>query len=230
MADKTTNAVEVLDAEWEKQQAQTDPEPAKEPEAPTAEQPKQEGPKVENKQEHAFKEMRAELAKLKAELEEAKKAKTEPTEQKQAASKKEESEVERLKRELEELKEGMTKKEQTSKIDTINNEVNKLTTELELTDDEMRSIIDQLGTDGYTIDTLLAMPIKSIGKLIKGYAADTVTEKKTQKALASKKKFVEEKHADEPGGNDDPFSADALKKEMEAYARQNKPWLYEKRK
>lgn len=230
MADKTLNPVEALDKAWEEGQItdQAEPETEVEEKVETQTQSNDET-KTEDKTDHAFKEMRAELKALKAALAEAQKAKEEQPDKTQTESPKQsDNEVERLKQELSKMKEEMAEKERTAKVDALNGEINRLTSELEISDDEMRSIIDQIGADGYTLEALLAMPQKAIGKLIKGYAADTIVEKKTQKALSKKKAFVEEKVSGELSGDDDPYSADALKKDIEAYARKTKPWLFKK--
>lgn len=234
MADTTLNPVEALDKQWAEEQADLAKQPEKTPEEEKPADTKQvDTPKEkpeDNKQEHAFKEMRAEIAALKKQLEEAKATKesTPAKAEEQAVPPKVLEELELTKKELREIKESMTQKEKTTRIEGFNGELNRFAEEYGLSDDEIRSIVDQMGADGYTIDTVTAVPTKSIGKIIKGYAADLVAEKVKQNTLKGKKKFQEEKLTDEPTGTDDPFSADALKKEMEAYARKNKPWLNKK--
>lgn len=231
MADTKLNPVEALDQQWADEQAELAKQPEQTPveekpaEAKPVDTPKEKP--EDNKQEHAFKEMRAEIAALKKQLEEAKTT-TPAKAEEQLVPNKVLEELELTKKELREIKESMTQKEKATRVEGFNGELNRFAEEYGLSDDELRSIVDQMGADGYTIDTVTAVPTKSIGKIIKGYAADLVAEKVKQTTLKGKKKFQEEKLADEPTGTDDPFSADALKKEMEAYARKNKPWLNKK--
>ena len=235
MADEQLNPVESLDAEWEKEQAKMVPEQddsQKEESKEETKEQKDEPKQKEDKSEHAFKEMRAEIAELKKQLEEAKKATTKEndssTAKEQVVPNEVLKELELTKQELKEIKESMTQRERNTRIEGFNAELNRFASEYGLSDDEARSLIDQMGADGYTIDTITAVPTKSIGKIIKGYAADLVAEKEKQKVLKGKKIFQEDKLAEEPNGSDDPFSADALKKEMREYDRERRPWLYKK--
>jgi hypothetical protein len=69
--------------------------------------------------------------------------------------------------------------------------------------------------------------------MLNGYAQDIIVERKVQERLSSLEKNgtspAPEKHKNTVSSKKpDPFSKEALDDEMDAYKRENFPWLYKK--
>lgn len=256
MPENKMAAIEKLDREYEESlkeeqpEAEVSEEPKQEEKAVEAkEQPK------DNKQDHAFKQMREENARIKKEkddlekrirkLEQAAKGNGYESVDALATELEEKSleqqsktnnvpkdvlrELDMTKRQLQEARESMTQRERDTKLEAISMEINRLSESLDLDEDKTRDLIDQMGADGYTVDTLLMLPIKSLSRVLKGYASDYITEKEVQKKLSDKKKFSEDKvKTTKQAEPDDPYSAESLKKELELWDRQEHPWKYKK--
>lgn len=258
MPENKLSAIEQLDKEYEESlkatpEAEPVVEEVKDEPAPVVEEKKAEQPK-ENKQDHAFKQMREENARIKKEKEEIEKrlqklesiAKdtgfksaddliyqmedklVEQASQQQNVPKQVLRELDMTKKELQTAKEELSTRERQQRITAINSEIESISKNLKIEEAQMEEIVDQMGVDGYTVETLMMLPAKSIGKIVKGYASDYITEREVQTKLSTQKKaFKEEKHntITKEVSSGDPFSSEALAKDLADYKKQNYPWM-----
>lgn len=137
-----------------------------------------------------------------------------------------------IKKKLATIEQEKIKLEQQSKLATIGSELEKASTSIGLSKTEFDNLLNQMGEDGFTIDSLVNLPTKSVVNIFNGYASSIITERKVQERLSKMQKgeFKEEKHT-APAATPkapNPFSLDELKKEMEQYAKENMPWLMKK--
>jgi len=121
----------------------------------------------------------------------------------------------------EELKSTKKEKEaafRTSQIQRFTNSLDTLARENGLTEAEKQQIINQLETDGYTIDDIVN--IKSPKRLLTGYMIDKIAEKKVQSKLKQQKKevFADEKHNSSAEVTEDDLEK-RIADEMKQYAK-----------
>ena len=142
----------------------------------------------------------------------------------------------RVLKELQETKERLSKIEKekeevvkSSQISRVNNTISKFATKHKLSEDDMSKIIQTMGGDNVTVDILVATPNETLEKMLTGYAQDILIEKKVQERLAKMETEdtpKSEKHKNTvTSKKPDPFSKEALADEMEAFRKQNYPWL-----
>jgi hypothetical protein len=142
----------------------------------------------------------------------------------------------RVLKELQETKERLSKIEKekeevvkSSQISRVNNTISKFATKHKLSEDDMSKIIQTMGGDNVTVDILVATPNETLEKMLTGYAQDILIEKKVQERLAKMETEdtpKSEKHKNTvTSKKPDPFSKEALDDEMNAFRKQNYPWL-----
>jgi hypothetical protein len=142
----------------------------------------------------------------------------------------------RVLKELQETKERLSKIEKekeevvkSSQISRVNNTISKFATKHKLSEDDMSKIIQTMGGDSVTVDILVATPNETLEKMLTGYAQEILIEKKVQERLAKMETEdtpKSEKHKNTvTSKKPDPFSKEALDDEMEAFRKQNYPWL-----
>ena len=142
----------------------------------------------------------------------------------------------RVLKELQDTKERLSKIEKekeevvkSSQISRVNNTISKFATKHKLSEDDMSKIIQTMGGDSVTVDILVATPNETLEKMLTGYAQDILIEKKVQERLAKMETEdtpKSEKHKNTvTSKKPDPFSKEALDDEMEAFRKQNYPWL-----
>jgi hypothetical protein len=142
----------------------------------------------------------------------------------------------RVLKELQETKQRLSKIEKekeevvkSSQISRVNNTISKFATKHKLSEDDMSKIIQTMGGDSVTVDILVATPNETLEKMLTGYAQDILIEKKVQERLAKMETEdtpKSEKHKNTvTSKKPDPFSKEALDDEMNAFRKQNYPWL-----
>jgi hypothetical protein len=142
----------------------------------------------------------------------------------------------RVLKELQDTKERLSKIEKekeevvkSSQISRVNNTISKFATKHKLSEDDMSKIIQTMGGDSVTVDILVATPNETLEKMFTGYAQDILIEKKVQERLAKMETEdtpKSEKHKNTvTSKKPDPFSKEALDDEMDAFRKQNYPWL-----
>jgi hypothetical protein len=140
-------------------------------------------------------------------------------------------------KELQDTKQRLVKIEQErndavqrTNINRVNTAISKFAEKNRLAESEMEKIISKMGEDNVTIDILVAAPKETLDKMLTGYAQDIIIERKVQEKLAAMEKNgttpAPEKHKNTVSSKKpDPFSKEALNDEMEAFRKQNYPWL-----
>ena len=212
-------------------------------------------PKVD-KDAAAFKEMREEKAKLKAELEEKQRLLEEFEMMSKASGfgdmnqlldqwKQQQIEqeaktrgvpadvlkqIEEQKKRLEKLEKEKQELESKTRQQTVVKQIDSIVAELKLTPQEADTLINNMGADGVTWEQLLVLPPAAISNAVKGYATPIILEKERQ-ALIKKQQSKDEFQEDKIQGKrtspkkNDPYSQEALQKEMEQYRKKNFPHL-----
>lgn len=142
-------------------------------------------------------------------------------------------ELQDTKQRLAKIEQEKNNQEKNSKINSLSTEVKNFEKELQLTQAQVTGILTEMEKDGYTVDTLVGLPINSVNRLLKSYAVDILAEREYQKRLSKdngKPDMKEDKFKGKAPKkpNQDPFSADALKDELEAYEREIAPWKFKK--
>ena len=138
--------------------------------------------------------------------------------------------IEEQKRRLEKLEREKNELEQKTKQQTVVKQIDSIVAELKLTPQEADTLINTMGADGVTWEQLLVLPPAAISNAVKGYATSIILEKERQsliKKQQSKDEFQEDKiqgKRTNPKSND-PYSQDALQKEIEEYRKKNFPHL-----
>jgi hypothetical protein len=138
--------------------------------------------------------------------------------------------IEEQKRRLEKLEREKNELEQKTKQQTVVKQIDSIVSELKLTPQEADTLINTMGADGVTWEQLLVLPPAAISNAVKGYATPIILEKERQsliKRQQSKDEFQEDKiqgKRTNPKSND-PYSQDALQKEIEDYRKKNFPHL-----
>ena len=170
----------------------------------------------------AFKEMREEKAKLKAELEEKQRLLEEFEMMSKASGfgdmnqlldqwKQQQIEqeaktrgvpadvlkqIEEQKKRLEKLEKEKQELESKTRQQTVVKQIDSIVAELKLTPQEADTLINNMGTDGVTWEQLLVLPPAAISNAVKGYATPIILEKERQaliKKQQSKDEFQEDK-------------------------------------
>jgi hypothetical protein len=137
------------------------------------------------------------------------------------------------KQRLAKIEQEKNNQEKNSKISTLGNEVKNFEKELQLSETQMTGILQEMEKDGYTVDSLVTLPINSVNRLLKSYAVDILAEREYQKRLSKdngKPDMQEGKFKNKATKKPsvDPFSSDALKDELEAYEKEIAPWKFKK--
>lgn len=170
----------------------------------------------------AFKEMREEKAKLKAELEEKQRLLEEFEMMSKASGfgdmnqlleqwKQQQIEqeaktrgvpadvlkqIEEQKKRLEKLEKEKQELESKTRQQTVVKQIDSIVAELKLTPQEADTLINNMGADGVTWEQLLVLPPAAISNAVKGYATPIILEKERQaliKKQQSKDEFQEDK-------------------------------------
>jgi len=217
---------------------------------------KDEEDKQSKKDAAAFKEMREQQAKLKAELEEKQRLLEEFEMMSKASGfgdmnqlldqwKQQQIEqeaktrgvpadvlkqIEEQKKRLEKLEKEKQELESKNRQQTVVKQIDSIVAELKLTPQEADTLINNMGADGVTWEQLLVLPPAAISNAVKGYATPIILEKERQ-ALIKKQQSKDEFQEDKIQGKrtspkkNDPYSQEALQKEMEQYRKKNFPHL-----
>jgi hypothetical protein len=103
-------------------------------------------------------------------------------------------------------------------IQKFTNSLDTLAQENGLTEPEKQEIVNQLESDGYTIDDIVN--IKSPKRLLTGYMVDKIAERKVQSKLKQQKKevFADEKHNSSAEVTEDDLEK-RIADEMKQYAK-----------
>jgi hypothetical protein len=140
-------------------------------------------------------------------------------------------------KELQDTKERLVKIEkerneavQRTNVSRVNTAISKFATTNKLNDSDMEKIIAKMGEDNVSIDMLISAPKETLDKMLTGYAQDIIIERKVQEKLAAMEKSdttpAPEKHKNTVSSRKpEPFSKEALDDEMDAFRKQNYPWL-----
>jgi hypothetical protein len=213
-------------------------------------------PQKDNKQDYAFKQLREEASNAKKQLQNYEASLKELDELAQAqgfkthkeflaAWKEKQVEAEARQRnidpkvlkELNETKERLNKieiekkdAEQKVSLGKVNATIDKFAAKHKLDEASITKILNTMGEDNVTIETLVTTPIETLEKMLNGYAQDIIVERKVQERLASLEANgsspAPEKHKNTTSAKKaDPYSKEALDSEMEAFKKANYPWL-----
>jgi hypothetical protein len=146
----------------------------------------------------------------------------------------------RVLRELQETKQRLAKIEkekdeavQQGNINRVNTTISRFSSTNKISEEDIQKIISKMGEDNLTVDMLVNTPTETLEKMLNGYAQDIIVERKVQERLSSLEKNgtspAPEKHKNTVSSKKpDPFSKEALDDEMDAYKKENFPWLYKK--
>lgn len=139
-------------------------------------------------------------------------------------------EMEDQKRRLSAIEQEKQEIERKAKQREVVGQIDAVVADLKLTKEQADTVINKMGEDGVTWEQLLVLPPKAIENSVRGYASDILLEKERQTLLKGKerKQKLQEgkiKTKKSKGKSNDPFSDEALKKEMEEYKKQNYPHL-----
>jgi hypothetical protein len=120
--------------------------------------------------------------------------------------------------------------EQQAAMSRINSTIDKFASKYKLDESAVQQILNNMGKDNVTIESLILTPPETLEKMLNGYAQDTIVERKVQERLASLEANgnspAPEKHKNTTSAKKaEPFSKEALDAEMEAFRKQNYPWL-----
>ena len=120
--------------------------------------------------------------------------------------------------------------EQQAAMSRINSTIDKFASKYKLDESAVQQILNNMGKDNVTIESLILTPPETLEKMLNGYAQDTIVERKVQERLASLETNgnspAPEKHKNTTSVKKaEPFSKEALDSEMEAFKKQNYPWL-----
>ena len=213
-------------------------------------------PQKESKQDYAFKQLREEAATSKKQLQEYEDkmkdlnalaqaqgfntyddfVKAWKDRQLEEQAKKQNTDP-RVLKELNETKSRLTQIEKEKieadkqvKLNKINTTIDKFAIRYGLNDENVKNIINKMGEDNLTLESLLITPSETLDKMLTGYAQDIIIERKVQEKLAELEKNgttpAPEKHKNTVSSKKpDPFSKEALNDEMDAFKKENYPWL-----
>ena len=213
-------------------------------------------PQKESKQDYAFKQLREEAATSKKQLQEYEDkmkdlnalaqaqgfntyddfVKAWKDRQLEEQAKKQNTDP-RVLKELNETKSRLTQIEKEKieadkqvKLNKINTTIDKFAIRYGLNDENVKNIINKMGEDNLTLESLLITPSETLDKMLTGYAQDIIIERKVQEKLAALEKNgttpAPEKHKNTVSSKKpDPFSKEALNDEMDAFKKENYPWL-----
>jgi hypothetical protein len=143
----------------------------------------------------------------------------------------------RVLKELNETKSRLTQIEKEKieadkqvKLNKINTTIDKFAIRYGLNDENVKNIINKMGEDNLTLESLLITPSETLDKMLTGYAQDIIIERKVQEKLAALEKNgttpAPEKHKNTVSSKKpDPFSKEALNDEMDTFKKENYPWL-----
>lgn len=240
-SDEETDAWE--DVEPGEEESDEDEFVEQEDDAPAVEEPTKPQP---SKEEFAFGKLRYENSELKSKLEEQEKYSRKLEEmatnlgysnaddllkayedqqiQKEAQQKNVDPEVYRkmvtMERELESIKQREAEAKRQVGVQRFSQSLDRIASEIGLDDKEKVSMVEQMETDGYTLEDIAR--IKNPERFIKGYAADKIAERKYQDLLASEKKAKKLKEPKLRGESEPPTDWEKeLEKELEQYAKEN---------
>lgn len=240
-SDEETDAWE--DVEPGEEESDEDEFVEQEDDAPAVEEPTKPEP---SKEEFAFGKLRYENSELKSKLEEQEKYSRKLEEmatnlgysnaddllkayedqqiQKEAQQKNVDPDVYRkmvtMERELESIKQREAEAKRQVGVQRFSQSLDRIASEIGLDDKEKVSMVEQMETDGYTLEDIAR--IKNPERFIKGYAADKIAERKYQDLLASEKKAKKLKEPKLRGESEPPTDWEKeLEKELEQYAKEN---------
>ena len=138
-------------------------------------------------------------------------------------------ELEQTKQRLNEIEKEKNEAVKQTQFTKVNNVISKFASSNKLSSQEMDRIIETMGTDNVTPEMLISAPAETLEKMLTGYAQEILIEKKVQERLAKMETEdtpKSEKHKNTvTSKKPDPFSKEALDDEMEAFRKQNYPWL-----
>lgn len=104
--------------------------------------------------------------------------------------------IEEQKKRLEKLEKENRELESKTKQQTVVKQIDSIVAELKLTPQEADTLINTMGADGVTWEQLLVLPPAAISNAVKGYATPIILEKERQaliKKQQSKDEFQEDK-------------------------------------
>ena len=104
--------------------------------------------------------------------------------------------IEEQKKRLEKLEKENRELESRTKQQTVVKQIDSIVAELKLTPQEADTLINTMGADGVTWEQLLVLPPAAISNAVKGYATPIILEKERQaliKKQQSKDEFQEDK-------------------------------------
>jgi hypothetical protein len=138
-------------------------------------------------------------------------------------------ELEQTKQRLNEIEKEKNEAVKQTQFTKVNNVISKFASSNKLSSQEMDRIIETMGTDNVTPEMLISAPAETLEKMLTGYAQEILIEKKVQERLAKMETEdtpKSEKHRNTvTSKKPDPFSKEALDDEMDAFRKQNYPWL-----
>ena len=138
--------------------------------------------------------------------------------------------IEEQKKRLEKLEKEKQELESKNRQQTVVKQIDSIVAELKLTPQEADTLVNNMGADGVTWEQLLVLPPAAISNAVKGYATPIILEKERQ-ALIKKQQSKDEFQEDKIQGKrttpkkNDPYSQEALQKEIEEYRKKNFPHL-----
>jgi hypothetical protein len=125
-----------------------------------------------------------------------------------------------MERELETIKQREVEANRQMGVQRFSQSLDRIAADIGLDEDEKVSMINQMETDGYTLEDIAR--IKNPERFIKGYAADKIAERKYQELLASEKKAKKLKEPKLRGESEPPTDWEKeLQKELAQYAKEN---------
>lgn len=214
------------------------------------EEPKEEPRPKQNKQEFAFGKMRAENNELKQRLEQTERYSSKMTEmatrlgyqnademikayeeqqlQEEAKQQNVDPEVLRKMNSMETELNTIKKREQEAVrqqgLARFRNTLDTISDSIGLDEEAKMGVLKQMESDGYTVDDIVSL--RNHDKLIKGYLAEDLAERKYQERLAAEKESQKLKETKLTGVSENSGDwEDDLMKEMAQYAKENYPHL-----
>ena len=139
-------------------------------------------------------------------------------------------ELNETKTRLNKIEEEKNQAMKEASLGKINNAIDKFAAKHKFDEATVQNILNKMGQDNVTIESLVITPIETLEKMLTGYAQDIIVERKVQERLAALEANgtapAPEKHKNTTTAKKpDPFSKEALADEMEQFKKQNYPWL-----
>jgi hypothetical protein len=131
---------------------------------------------------------------------------------------------------LSKIEEEKKAAEQQAAMARINSTIDRFASKYKLDESAVQQILNNMGKDNVTVENLVVTPPETLEKMLNGYAQDIIVERKVQERLAALETNgtapAPEKHKNTTSAKKaEPFSKEALDAEMDAFRKQNYPWL-----